>query len=969
MRLKLSIAVTTAAFVVACATPYDPSQQRNIETLDKTPASLDELLPPATTPKPTAAAPQVQTSPKPARTSAATDDDFADTTKTKKAIENYRQILELSPNNRAVKWEAQRRLADLQVEINELDPEAEAKGIASTDDSIDLYNSLLDSRPSDPNNDRILYQLARAYQNTGQVAKAIESLHELTQTFPASDLWTDAQFRRAELLFNQRDYAPAESAYKSVMARGQSGNYYEQAQYKYGWSIFKQERYADSLDTFLDILDHDLPVGAVENLDATLAVVPRAQRERVRDVLRVVSLSFSYLGGGPAITEYLQNHPVRSFEPVLYENLAKLFLDKNRYNDAARSYAALAERSPTHPLAPKFQARVIDVYDQAGFADQVLQAKVDYVNKYDLDQVYWTAHSREDSPEAYELLRSNMDELARHWHTGAQAAKTQADQDRLFEKATATYARYLDRFPDADNRPEINFLLAEAYFQNDQYQAAADEYTRTAWDYPAHKHSAEAGYAAVLARHKLIAGSNQAQRPARVKESVATSLRFADSFPDHAEQANVLMRAAEDLYGIGDADQAIAVASQVSQLQTAAAEPLKGTAWTLIGFAHMDQKRYPEAEQGLTEALKRVPAQSEKATELRDNLATAVYRQGEQAREAGELDIAIGHFLRVKDVQPGGELAAAGDFDAAAALIEQENWDKAAQVLLSFRQTYPDHKLQPEVTRKLAGVYLKADKPLLAAAEFERIARSLPKTAQASREAAWQAASLYDKAKAASKAEAAYVYFASNYSQPYGQVLKAHERLIKLTQARGDTRANRRWLQALISRENAAGQQSTPRGQTLAAQASLTLANDVRAQFERLRLTDPLQRSLPVKKAAMDKALDAYKQVNNYAIAEYTTEATYRIGELYADFSRALLQSERPRGLSELELEEYQFLLEDQAFPLEEKAIDIHAGNTQRTQDNIYDKWVKASYTALAKLLPARYNKTERIEVTLETLD
>lgn len=82
-----------------------------------------------------------------------------------------------------------------------------------------------------------------------------------------------------------------------------------------------------------------------------------------------------------------------------------------------------------------------------------------------------------------------------------------------------------------------------------------------------------------------------------------------------------------------------------------------------------------------------------------------------------------------------------------------------------------------------------------------------------------------------------------------------------------------------------------------------------------------------------------------------------------------MLDSERPRGLSELELEEYQFLLEDQAFPLEEKAIEIHAVNTQRTKDGLYDQWVKASYGSLAKLLPARYNKTERIEVTLETLD
>ncbi len=963
MNRRVYLGLTTAAILAACATPYDPKQHRNIASLEQAPPSLDELLPPVATPTPTPGA-DGRTAVKPRPTDA-----LADVEKTKKAIENYRQILELSPNDRAIKWEAQRRLADLQVEVTELDPEAAAQGNASAESSIDLYNSLLDSRPSDPNNDRILYQLARAYQNTGQVAPAIESLAELTTTFPDSSLWTDAEFRRAELLFNQRDYEMAEKGYAAVLAKGPRTSYFEQAQYKYGWSIFKQERYADSLDTFITILDRELPVGAVENLDATLDVVSRAQRELVRDVLRVVSLSFSYLGGGSAISDYLEGKPVRSFEPVLYENLAKLFLEKNRYEDAARTYASLADRSPTHALAPTFQARVIEVYDQAGFADLVLKAKIEYVEKYDLDQVYWTAHTREDSAEAYEQLRSNMDELARHWHTGAQKATAPAEKARLFEQATQTYARYLDRFDDADNRPEINFLLAEAHFQNGQFEQAASEYTRTAWDYPAHERSAEAGYAAVLARQTLAEKASAETRNAQVRSSVDTALRFADSFPEHEQQPRVLMRAAEDLYAIDARDEAIVIATRVTEMQEPAAAALQSPAWTLIGYAHMDEQRYPQAEQGLSQALALSTPQSPQAAELRDNLATAIYRQGEAARDAEDLETAIGHFLRVKQVQPGTALAAAGDFDAAAALIALENWSRAAEVLVGFRSAYPQHELQAEVTRKLAGVYLNDDKPLLAAAEFERIARSANETPVAKREAAWEAATLYDKAKSLGQAESAYAFFVSTYSQPYAQVLKAHERLIELTDARGDRSANRRWLQALISGEKAAGQASTARGQTLAAKASLTLANDLRSAFERVRLSAPLNRSLPAKKAAMDKALAAYQEVNNYAIADYATEATFRIGELYATFSRALLDSERPRGLSELELEEYQFLLEDQAFPLEEKAIDIHALNTQRTNDGLYDQWIKASYGSLAKLLPARYNKIEQIEVTLETLD
>jgi hypothetical protein len=66
--------------------------------------------------------------------------------------------------------------------------------------------------------------------------------------------------------------------------------------------------------------------------------------------------------------------------------------------------------------------------------------------------------------------------------------------------------------------------------------------------------------------------------------------------------------------------------------------------------------------------------------------------------------------------------------------------------------------------------------------------------------------------------------------------------------------------------------------------------------------------------------------------------------------------------MSEDELEEYQFLIEDQAYPIEEKAIEIFSSNSDRVLNNIYTDWVKRSFEALAALQPARYNKQEAIE-------
>ena len=71
------------------------------------------------------------------------------------------------------------------------------------------------------------------------------------------------------------------------------------------------------------------------------------------------------------------------------------------------------------------------------------------------------------------------------------------------------------------------------------------------------------------------------------------------------------------------------------------------------------------------------------------------------------------------------------------------------------------------------------------------------------------------------------------------------------------------------------------------------------------------------------------------------------------------MKSERPE-LDELALEEYEILLEELAYPFEEKALEIHLSNAQRSWQNVYDQWIEKSFSILAEIAPALYNKQER---------
>jgi len=175
-------------------------------------------------------------------------------------------------------------------------------------------------------------------------------------------------------------------------------------------------------------------------------------------------------------------------------------------------------------------------------------------------------------------------------------------------------------------------------------------------------------------------------------------------------------------------------------------------------------------------------------------------------------------------------------------------------------------------------------------------------------------------------------------------------------------------LEEFVQIDATAGAQRSDRSRFLAAKASLELADPVRRRFEVVKFTQPLADSLKLKKDLMEDVISAYTSAADYGVAEVTTAATFRLGEVYEQFSADLIDSERPADLEADALEQYEILLEEQVFPFEEKAIDLYKANADRAPNGVYDEWVQRSFERLARLMPARYAKEERSEDVVTAL-
>jgi hypothetical protein len=288
-------------------------------------------------------------------------------------------------------------------------------------------------------------------------------------------------------------------------------------------------------------------------------------------------------------------------------------------------------------------------------------------------------------------------------------------------------------------------------------------------------------------------------------------------------------------------------------------------------------------------------------------------------------------------------------------------------VLENVRTAFPNHELVASVTTNLAVAYVETGNNARAASEFERIADG-DGPVEVKREALWRSAELYETTGQASAATAAYGRFVERYPTPVAEAVEARQKLIEIAGAAGDHAERARWMSDLVAADAAAGAERTDRTRYLAARSQLELAAPTRDAFLGTRLVVPLDRSLAAKQQRMEEALAAYSKAADYGIAEVTTAANYEIAELYHALSKDLYASERPPELNEDELEQYDILLEEQAFPFEEEAIELHETNAARTVEGIYDEWVRKSLAALVELSPGRYAKVEIGESLVEAI-
>ena len=147
--------------------------------------------------------------------------------------------------------------------------------------------------------------------------------------------------------------------------------------------------------------------------------------------------------GAESIDGFLAQRGDAGLRYVIYSNLGDLYLEQERFQDAAETYEAFVKQDPYHPKAPVLQVQVIEAYKQGGFPSLVLDGKRDFVERYGMDGEFWVRNPREENEAVAEHLKSNLTDLAQYYHAEAQRDGKKSD----YQQAANWYRKYLAYFP------------------------------------------------------------------------------------------------------------------------------------------------------------------------------------------------------------------------------------------------------------------------------------------------------------------------------------------------------------------------------------------------------------------------------------------------------------------------------------------------------------------------------------------
>jgi len=882
-------------------------------------------------------------------------------------LKRYIKLFE-SANSPDVKIDALNRINNLRAKYKLGSKKLTIDSVEQSKVVLDSYDRIVDSGVFYQRMDELLYQTAKATKFVGNEEESIRRLKMLVGLYPKSELVDEGMFRMAESYFEIGQFAKAEAAYKKLLAFSEKDLFHEKSKFKIAWSAFRLDKYQDAGKFAMDVLaKYPQLVGKIE-----YSYLTEWDYEFVDDTFRLLSIIFSKQEGAKNIEDLQDIVGHKNYSYLLYDSLFRLYLKQDRYQDSAEVARDYTTAYPADFYAYKMGLNSILSYRKGEFDILEWGAKEHFVSQFGIKTKYWEYLSKVQKDIVKPLLIENLKELAHSSFVKMQDAikrnKAVKKKDRnrvVLVKDTTDFKKHGIQAADyylelvATNtasmgNPRNLYLAAEALKHAGQLNRAIGIYERAAYEQVDLVSSVKAGYAAILAydivsKNDYVASSEVGNQPLGRRASI---IKFTSNFPFETQTPALLNDLANDLFVEEEYLQAANYSKQVLAHKLASSA-VKRSSWLVYAHSNFELKKFRSAEQAYLEILSQKKGYDEV---LSERLAASIYKQAE-----AESDISRSAelYLRVADVVPESKFVPQALFDASTRFMETKKWRRAIATLNSFQQQFPLHELYSSASDKLIFSYLENGESVSAAEKLVQVSNDTSNAELASN-SLYRAAEIYRDNDLKLEGVELFTAFTEKFPTLVDLNIEARQFNIDYFDEANQKKQAIKWRKSMISYHEKYWSERNSRSSYLAANASLSLILLDLNKFDALKLTLPLKSSLARKTKSLKELIAKFETLSKYQVAEIQSASTFHIGRIYKNLAQDLMQSERPKGLSPLELEQYDILLEEEAYPFEEQAFEIFGINTAKVPEGYFDDWVSKTYEVLSEMNPTEFQRNTK---------
>ena len=162
---------------------------------------------------------------------------------------------------------------------------------------------------------------------------------------------------------------------------------------------------------------------------------------------------------GGAIDRFLSGRNNTSYAPLVYSRLGDLYVEKERYQDAASVYRAYAAREPNSEYSPDLSMQAIEAYRKGGFTELVLEGKHEYVELYN----YGTRSGRAATGLTTRRSSRNSRPTSRT-SPPISTPRAEVEEVRGVPRGGEVVSRLSQIIPGRTGFPGTNYLLSETLF-------------------------------------------------------------------------------------------------------------------------------------------------------------------------------------------------------------------------------------------------------------------------------------------------------------------------------------------------------------------------------------------------------------------------------------------------------------------------------------------------------------------------